>query len=72
MRLWIGGMAIDSLTIVGKGQGCVHQDKTFEWKAPTFADLELGWESYQMDSPRTLYVDDVVLATSRIGRPPSM
>jgi hypothetical protein len=70
MRFWLDGVAIDSLTVQGKGQGCVHQDKSFEWKAPAFDNLELGWESYQADSERTLYVDDVVLATTRIGCPP--
>ena len=69
LRFWLNGAPVDSLTVQGKGQGCVHQDKTFEWKAPNFDNLELGWESYQMDSARTLYVDDVVISTKRIGCP---
>lgn len=69
LRFWLDGAAIDALTVQGTGQGCVHQDKTFEWKAPTFADVELGWESYQMDTERTLYIDDVVISTTRVGCP---
>jgi hypothetical protein len=69
LRFWLDGKAIDSLTVAGTGQGCVHQDKTYEWKAPSFADVSLGWESYQMDTARTLYVDDVVISEKRIGCP---
>jgi hypothetical protein len=72
MRFWLDGAPIDALTVQHTGQGCVHQDKTFEWKAPNFDHLELGWESYQQDSERTLYVDDVVIATTRVGCPSSV
>ncbi|HEX4340450.1 MAG TPA: hypothetical protein VH062_31290 [Polyangiaceae bacterium] len=69
LRFWLDGAPVDSLTVQGTGQGCVHQDKTYEWKAPTFDNLELGWESYQMDTARTLYVDDVVVSTKRVFCP---
>ena len=59
----------DTLTVAHKGQGCVHQDMSFEWKAPAFANVQLGWESYQQDAERTLYIDDVVIATTRVGCP---
>jgi hypothetical protein len=69
MRFWLDGTAVDSLTVQGKGQGCVHQPADFAWTAPTFDTLSLGWESYQADSARTLYIDDVVLASGRVGCP---
>jgi hypothetical protein len=69
MRFWLDGAPVDSLTVVDKGQGCVNQPATFPWTAPSFASLELGWESYQMDVARTLYLDDIVIATERVGCP---
>jgi hypothetical protein len=71
MHLWLDGKAIDSLTINGRGQGCVHQGDDFPWTAPSFDQLELGWESYQTDDARTLYIDDVAVSTQRIGCPSS-
>jgi hypothetical protein len=69
MRFWLDSAAIDALTVQGKGQGCVHQPMDFEWKAPKFDNVQLGWESYQQDAERTLYIDDVIISTTRIGCP---
>jgi hypothetical protein len=69
MRFWLDGVAVDSLTMQHTGQGCVAQPAAYEWQAPNFADLELGWESYMPDGERTLYVDDVVISTERVGCP---
>jgi hypothetical protein len=69
MRLWLDGAAVTSLTVTGVGQGCVNQPATYPWTAPSFDRLDLGWESYQQDDPRTFYVDDVVLSTTKIGCP---
>jgi hypothetical protein len=70
MRLWLDGQPIDSLTVPGVGQGCVHQPSSYPWTSPTFDRLSLGWESYQTDDPRTFWIDDVVVSTTRIGCPP--
>jgi hypothetical protein len=70
LRFWLDGKALDDLTVVGRGEGCVHQSATFPWTAPNFDRLSLGWESYQGDSARTLYIDNVVLDTKPIGCPP--
>jgi polysaccharide lyase-like protein len=70
MRLWLDGTAVTSLTVAGVGQGCVSQPATYPWTAPTFDRLDLGWESYQADDPRTLYIDDVVVSTTKVGCPP--
>jgi hypothetical protein len=69
MRFWLDGQALDDLTVMGRGQGCVHQPATYQWTAPNFANLEIGWESYQNDMARTLYIDDVVIHTRRVGCP---
>jgi hypothetical protein len=70
MRLWLDGAAVTSLTVAGVGQGCVNQPATYPWTAPTFDRLDLGWESYQADDARTLYIDDVIVSTSKVGCPP--
>lgn len=69
MQMWLGGVAADDLTILGHGDGCVNAANDFTWTAPTFASIDLGWESYQQDDPRTAYIDDVVLSTTKIGCP---
>ena len=69
MRLWLDGAPVDSLTVSGVGQGCVNQPANYTWTAPTFADLELGWESYQQDDARTIWIDDVAIGTARLNCP---
>jgi len=70
LRMWLDGKALDDLTVVGRGEGCVHQPATFPWTAPNFDRLSVGWESYQGDSARTLYIDNIVIDTKPIGCPP--
>jgi hypothetical protein len=69
MRFWIDGTAIESLTVTGTGQGCVNQPTGYTWTAPTFDQLDLGWQSYQQDTERTMWIDDVVLSQAKIGCP---
>jgi hypothetical protein len=69
LRFWLDGAALDDLTVQSTGQGCVHQSESYEWTAPNFEDLEVGWESYQGDEARTLFIDDIVISTTRIGCP---
>jgi hypothetical protein len=69
LSLWLDGQALSDLSVVGKGDGCVNQPATFEWTAPQFDFLDVGWESYQTDEARTLWLDDVALGTERIGCP---
>ena len=71
LKFWLDGQPVPDLTVTGRGQGCVHQDATFTWTAPNFANLEIGWESYQNDGARTLYIDDVVISTTQVGCPPA-
>lgn len=69
MRFWMDGTAIEDLTVTGTGQGCVSQGDGYVWTAPTFSELEVGWEAYQPDEARTLFIDDVAIGTTRIGCP---
>ncbi len=69
MRFWMNGVADTDLTMTGTGQGCVNQPSTYEWLAPSFQRVDLGWESYQPDAARDFWIDDVALGTQRIGCP---
>ncbi len=69
MRFWLDGTEVKDLAMTGTGEGCVHQPATFEWTAPSFESMAVGWESYQMDDARVIWIDDVALGTQRIGCP---
>jgi hypothetical protein len=69
MRMWLDGVALSDLDVNGVGQGCVNQPATYAWTAPTFDHLDVGWESYQNDEARTLYIDDLIVSKSPIGCP---
>jgi hypothetical protein len=69
MHFWLNGAALEDLTVVERGQGCVNAGADLVWTAPSFTQLDLGWESYQADDARTAYIDDVVIATTRVGCP---
>ncbi|HZU82546.1 MAG TPA: hypothetical protein VE987_06505 [Polyangiaceae bacterium] len=69
MHMWIDGVEAPDLTVLQTGTGCTQQPSGFEWTAPRFQRIDLGWESYQADDARTIWIDDVALATSRIGCP---
>jgi hypothetical protein len=67
MRFWQNGTELTDLAMTGTGQGCVHQPATYTWLAPTFERLDLGWESYQPDAARTIWIDDVAIGTQRLN-----
>jgi hypothetical protein len=69
MQFWLNGAELTDLAMNGKGQGCVNQAASFEWTAPTFEQFDLGWESYQPDGARVIWIDDVALGTERLGCP---
>jgi hypothetical protein len=68
-KFWLDGKAIDDLTVVGQGDGCIAHDTADKWIFPTFERVYLGWESYQTDPAREVWIDDVALGTSKIGCP---
>lgn len=69
-KFWLDGKAIDDLTVVGQGQGCGSHDTDDKWIFPSFERVYVGWESYQADPAREVWIDDVALGTSKIGCPP--
>jgi hypothetical protein len=68
-KFWLDGQAIDDLTVVGQGQGCISQDTEGKWLFPSFERLFVGWESYQTDDAREVWIDDVAVGTTQIGCP---
>lgn len=73
MRFWLDGAELPDMTVQGTGEGCVGEDASddYTWIAPTFSRLDVGWESYQEDEARTIWIDDVVISSTRIGCPGS-
>ncbi len=69
MKLWTNTNPQSDLTVVGHGDGCVNAPALSPWTAPTFTSFDLGWESYQADTPRTVWIDEVVISTTRAGCP---
>lgn len=68
-KFWLDGKAIDDLTVVDEGQGCLDQDTGGKWIYPTFSRLNLGWGSYIQDDPREAWIDDVAIGSVKIGCP---
>jgi hypothetical protein len=68
-KFWLDGKAIDDLTVMGQGDGCVDQGTGGKWIYPSFSRLNLGWTSYQTDDPREVWIDDVAVGTAQIGCP---
>ncbi len=70
-KFWLNGAAIDDLTTTGKGQGCIDHDTNDMWYFPqSFSKAYVGWESYQKDDPRDVWIDDVALSTQPVPCPP--
>ncbi len=68
-KFWLDNTAIDDLTVVGQGDGCISQETGGKWLFPSFQHLYLGWESYQKDDPREVWIDDVAIGTTQVGCP---
>lgn len=69
MQFWLDGVELTDLAMNGKGQGCGGQSADFTWTAPTFERIDVGWESYQPDSARTMWIDDLAIGRKRLGCP---
>jgi hypothetical protein len=69
MRFWLDGVELPDLHVAKKGQGCVSQLADYLWDAPDVSKMLLGWESYQIDEPRMIWIDDVVIDTKPIVCP---
>jgi hypothetical protein len=71
MRFWLNGAELSDLEVVSKGDGCVDQPADYTWTAPTFDRIDVGWESYQLDQARSMWIDDVAISKQQIGCPPT-
>lgn len=68
LRFWLDGKALDDLTVMAKGDGCISQGTMGNWYAPAFNAVRMGWEHYQQ-GPGEIWIDDVALDGKRIGCP---
>ena len=57
----IDGKPVPAMTVNGTGQGCLYQKADYAWELPRIETINLGWESYQADGPRRLWIDDIKL-----------
>jgi len=69
MQLWIDGTEVEGLHVIGNGTRCRTLPADSPWIPPVFSRIDVGWESYQADSERSIWVDDFVLGAERIGCP---
>lgn len=69
IELWLNGSDQAVIQVNARGQGCVSQPDNYEWLAPPFTELFIGWESYDLDGPRTIWIDDLAIGTERLGCP---
>ena len=69
-KFWLDSVAIDDLTVTGMGQGCIAQETNDTWYFPqSFSKTYVGWESYQKDDAREVWIDDFALGTAPIACP---
>ena len=73
MKFWLDGAEVSSIDVDQTGQGCTGADARavpgYVWAGPTFAQLDMGWESYIADDERTIWIDDVVISQTQVGCP---
>jgi hypothetical protein len=71
MHYWFDGTLLADVDVVRTGTRCVNAgDLGSTWQAPAFANLSIGWQQYQASNgPLEFWVDDLVVATQKIGCP---
>ena len=69
MRFWLDGTELADMHVVKKGEGCVSQPADYVWDAPEISKMYFGWESYQTDDSRTIWIDDIAIDTKPIACP---
>ncbi len=69
LRFWLNGNPAPDLTVASTGDGCISQPATYVWAAPSIHQVDVGWESYQADAARTIWLDDIAIGSVRIGCP---
>ena len=67
MQLWLDGISIGAITVIGKGEGCVDNGTNGQWKFPVIENVLLGWADYQTSGGiRHIWIDDVVISLEMI------
>jgi hypothetical protein len=70
LQFWLDGNEVADIHVVGSGEGCVSNGLDGAWPAPRqFEVLRLGWEKYQQSGELRAWIDDVAVATERVGCP---
>jgi hypothetical protein len=69
MRFWLDGAELTEIWIDGTGEGCMAQATDYPWVAPAFSRIDVGLQSYQADDERSIWIDDVVISSSRVACP---
>ena len=74
MRFWLDGKEVPELHVVGNTKDdttCTEKGIDGKWYAPTFANVSVGWESYQHDigGAHQAWIDDVILDDTAIPCP---
>jgi hypothetical protein len=71
MHLWLNGALVSDADVITTGTQCVTpQPPNNVWQAPAFANVQIGWLQYQQSStPIDVWLDDLVIATKRVGCP---
>jgi hypothetical protein len=73
VQYWLDGTELRDLHVIDRGQSCVYDQPPLngQWLAPpAFQTLYLGWEQYQeQTNTLNVWLDDVVVSTSRVGCP---
>lgn len=69
MQLWMDGTEVEGLHVIGNGTRCRTLPADSPWVPPVFSRIDMGWESYQADSERSIWIDDFVIGAERIGCP---
>ncbi|WP_109436423.1 hypothetical protein [Aquimarina sp. AU119] len=68
MKLWLNNVLIESIIVVGQGEGCVSNEIDGKWKFPVFENMLIGWVDYQTGGgTRSIWIDDVVLSERMIS-----
>ena len=69
-KFWLNGTAIADLTVTGEGQGCIAHETNDMWYFPQdFSKAYVGWETYQKDDAREVWIDDVALGAQPVACP---
>lgn len=71
MQFWLNGNEISEIHMQSMGEGCIDNRQQGIWEAPAkFDRVHVGIEQYHNGvEARTVYVDDVVVDTRKVGCP---